>query len=55
MLFCMALIRLTKRLNKENIVFDIDKNAKLDHLLYMDDFKVFAKYEAQLQRALNNH
>lgn len=50
LLFCIALIPL---LNGELIGLQCDQNNTMTHLIYMDDLKLFAKDEAQLEGAID--
>ncbi|KAL1448229.1 hypothetical protein WDU94_006605 [Cyamophila willieti] len=53
LLFCLALIPLTNMLNQERIGYEIERNIRINHLLYMDDLKLFAKNEEEIQRAVD--
>ena len=50
-LFCVALIPLSKLLNNTGYVCKIYDNTMINHLFYMDDLKLFAKNEQQVQWA----
>jgi len=52
LLFCLALIPLTNMLNRQNIGFKIEDNNKVNHLLYIDDLKLFGKDDCQLKQSL---
>lgn len=52
LLFCLAFILPTNMLNKPNTGFKLDENSEMNHLLQMDDLKIFAKDKAQLHQAL---
>ena len=51
-LFCVALIPLSKLLNSTGYSYKIYDNT-INHLFYMDDLKLFAKNDQQLQGLLN--
>jgi len=48
LLFIMTLIPLTTMLNKKKEGYKINKNYKINHLLYMDDLKIFAHNENEI-------
>ena len=52
LLFCLTLIPLTNILNRKNLGYEVDQN-KVSNILYMDNLKLFAKDEYQLEKALN--
>jgi hypothetical protein len=53
LLFCICLIPLTEKLNRLNIGYEEHKTkTKITHLLYMDDSKLIAKSEEELQRQI---
>jgi hypothetical protein len=53
LLFCICLLPLTEQLNKLNTGFEEHTTkAKLLHLLYMDDLKLIAKLEEELQKQI---
>ena len=51
-LFCVTLIPLSKLLNNTGYDYKICDNT-INHLFYMDDLKLFAKNDQQLQGLLN--
>ena len=53
LLFCLGLTPLSKMLNREKIGYAVESNKKINHLLYMDDVKVFAKNDLQLGQIIN--
>lgn len=53
-LFCLALIPLINMLNRQGVGFKVDVHNKVSHLFYMDDLKLFAKDETQLQQGHQN-
>jgi len=51
LLFCICLIPLTEQLNGVNTGYeDHTTKTKISHLLYMDDLKLIAKSEEELQK-----
>ncbi|XP_044755006.1 uncharacterized protein LOC123313959 [Coccinella septempunctata] len=50
--FCLALNPLSNILNRSNYGYRIDDYAKLTHLFYVDDLKLYARGTAQLQGEL---
>jgi hypothetical protein len=53
LLFCICLILLTKQLNRLNTGYEQHTTkTKLSHLLYMDDLKLIAKTEEELQKQI---
>jgi hypothetical protein len=53
LLFCICLIPLTEQLNRLNTGYEEHTtNTKISHLLYMDDLKLIAKSEEELQKQL---
>ena len=52
LLFCMALFPLTKLINQQKYGYRCQK-ATFNHLFYMDDLKLFAKNDEELERLLN--
>lgn len=53
LLFCIALIPLTKRLKNTHTGYKVNNsNETINHLLYMDDLKLIASSKAQLKRLL---
>ena len=54
LLFVIAIIPLSLILREVNITYDLGKgNGKLNHLLFMDDLKLFAKNENQLKSLIH--
>jgi hypothetical protein len=52
-LFCICLIPLTEQLNKLNTWYEEDTTkTKIFHLLYMDDLKLIAKSEEEIQKQI---
>jgi hypothetical protein len=53
LLFCICLIPLTEQLNTLNTGYEEHTTkTKISHLLYMDDLKLIAKSEEELQREI---
>ena len=53
LLFCIFLILLTEQLNRLNTGYEEHTTkTKLSHLLYMDDLKLIAKSEEELQKQI---
>jgi hypothetical protein len=53
LLFCICLIPLTEQLNRLNTGYeDHTTKTKISHLLYMDDLRLIAKSEEELQRQI---
>jgi hypothetical protein len=53
LLFCICLIPLTGRLNRLSTVYEEHTTeTKISHLLYMDDLKLIAKSEEELQKEI---
>ena len=53
LLFCNCLIPLTELLNRLNTEYEEHKTkTKISHLLYMDDLKLIAKSEEELQKQI---
>jgi hypothetical protein len=53
LLFCICLIPLTEQLNRLNTGYkEHTTKTKFSHLLYMDDLKLIAKSEEELQRQI---
>jgi hypothetical protein len=53
LLFCICLIPLTEQLNRLNTGYvEHIKKTKIPHLLYMDDLKLIAKSEEELQKQI---
>lgn len=49
LLFCISLIPLSKELQRLNIGYQISESeTKIEHLLYMDDLKLFAKNDNEM-------
>ena len=54
LLFVMAMIPLTTLLRKESMGYRFSKSKKqINHLLFMDDLKLYAKDEADLDKLIN--
>ena len=54
LLFVMAMIPLTTLLRKESMGYKFSKSKKqINHLLFMDDLKLYAKDEADLDKLIN--
>jgi hypothetical protein len=55
LLFCICLIPLTEQLNSLNTGYEEHTTkTKISHLLYMDDLKLIAKSEEDLQKTDTN-
>ena len=55
LLFCICLIPLTEQLNRLKTGYEEHtKKTKISHLLYMDDLKLIAKSEEELQKHTNS-
>ena len=53
LLFCIFLLPLTEQLNKLNTGYEEQTTqTKISHLLYMDDLKLIAKSEEELQKQI---
>jgi len=53
LLFCICLIPLTEQLNKLNTGYEEQRTKiKISHLLYIDDLKVTAKSEEEIQKQI---
>ena len=52
LLFCLALIPLSQLLNKTGYGYRIEKR-EINHLFYMDDLKIFAKDDTELEKLLD--
>jgi len=53
LLFCICLIPLTEQLNRLNTGYvEHTTKTKISHLLYMDDLKLIAKSEEELQKQM---
>jgi len=53
LLFCICLIPLTEQLNRLDTGYEEHKTkTKISHLFYMDDLKLFAKSEEELQKQI---
>ena len=55
LLFCMCIDPLSKLLNTSNTGYRLKENEKsvtVSHLLYMDDLKLYAKSDAELEKQL---
>ena len=52
LLFCLSLVPLTNMLNSDNLGYVVQKEHRVSHLLYMDDLKLFAKDDNQLDQEL---
>jgi len=53
LLFCICLLPLTEQLNKLNTAYEEHTTkTKISHLLYMDDLKLIAKSEEELQKQI---
>ena len=53
LLFCICLIPLTEQLNRLNTGYEEHRTkTKISHLLYMDDLKLIAKSEEELQKQI---
>jgi len=53
LLFCICLIPLTEQLNRLNTGYEEHTTkTKISHLLYMDDLKLIAKSEEELQKQI---
>ena len=53
LLFCISLIPLTNMLNRENLGYVLNNEQNISHLLYMDDLKLFAKGDVQLNKEID--
>ena len=55
LLFCICLIPLTEKLNRLNTGYEEHTTkTKISHLLYMDDLKLIANLEEELQKKKKN-
>ena len=52
LLFCLALIPLSQLLNDTGYGYRIE-NRKINHLFYMDDLKIYAKDDTELEKLLH--
>ncbi|XP_047501775.1 uncharacterized protein LOC125047544 [Penaeus chinensis] len=52
LLFCLSLVPLTNILTSDNLGYVMHKEHRVSHLLYMDDLKLFAKDDGQLDQEL---
>ena len=53
LLFCICLIPLTEQLNRLNTGYEEHTTkTKISHVLYMDDLKLIAKSEEELQKQI---
>lgn len=52
-LFCVSLVPLSNMLNREKLGYEIQKSTFINHLLYMDDLKLFAKDDGKLDQELS--
>ena len=53
LLFCICLLPLTEQLNKLNTGYEVHTTkTKISHLLYMDDLKLIAKSEEEIQKQI---
>ena len=52
LLFCLAHIPLSQLLNDTGYGYRIE-NRKINHLFYMDDLKIYAKDDTELQKLLH--
>ncbi|XP_017768957.1 PREDICTED: uncharacterized protein LOC108557085 [Nicrophorus vespilloides] len=52
MLFCMSLISLTSMLNLEKLGYSLADSQTINHLLYMDDLKLYARDKKQLDQEI---
>ena len=53
LLFCICLIPLTEQVNRLNTGYEEHTTkTKISHLLYMDDLKLIAKSEEELQKQI---
>ena len=54
LLFCICLIPLTEQMNKLNTGYEEHTTkTKISHLLYVDDLKLIAKSEEELQKQIH--
>lgn len=49
----MSLIALSNMINREGLGYAVDDKNVVNHLLYMDDLKIFAKNEDQLRQTMH--
>ena len=49
MLFCIALIPIANILKQANVGYKVDKK-KINHLLYIDDLKIYARDAEEMKR-----
>jgi hypothetical protein len=55
LIFCMCLILLTQQLNRLNTGYEEHTTkTKISHLLYVDDLKLIAKSEEELQKQITS-
>lgn len=52
LLFCLSLVPLTNMLTSDDQGYTMHKEHRVSHLLYMDDLKLFAKDDGQLDQEL---
>ena len=52
LLFCLVLIPLSQLLNDTGYGYRIE-NRKINHLFYMDDLKIYAKDDTELEKLLH--
>ena len=53
LLFCICLVPLTEQLNRLNTGYEEHTTkTKISHLLYLDDLKLIAKSEEELQKQI---
>ena len=52
-LFVLAMISLTLLLGKTKMSYQLKKGDRINHLLFMDDLKLFLKTQDQLERLIN--
>ncbi|XP_063956544.1 uncharacterized protein LOC135154347 [Lytechinus pictus] len=53
LLFVMAMTPLTKVLRRSRLGYEFKSKAKINHLLYMDDLKLFGKTQSDLESLIN--
>jgi hypothetical protein len=52
LLFCLAITPLSQLLSREKIGYKLGNGITINHLLYMDDLKLYTKNDYQLEQAL---